>query len=74
MSKPDKSADAKPAELTEVDALMWENLQLKAEMARREYQALIDAYNAKVGEFAKRYDFDPVTTRVDLVTRKITRQ
>lgn len=74
MIKPDKSADAKPAELTEVDALMWENLQLKAEMARREYQALVDAYNAKIDEFAKRYGFDPASTRVDLTTRKITRQ
>lgn len=60
--------------LEEVDALTWENLQLKAEMARRDYKAMIAAYNAKIGELANKYDFDPATTRVDLATRKITRQ
>jgi len=68
--EPDKTL---PGEISEIDALTWENLELKLMIAKREYEALVVAYNAKTAEYGKTYSFDPTTAKVNLSTRAIMR-
>jgi len=70
----ENSTQELPSAVDEIDALAWENLQLKTELAQAAFQAQLAAFQAKGRELGARYKFDPATDRVDFSTRKITRK
>lgn len=63
-----------PDEVSPLDALELENLQLKAQRSEAQYQAAADAFRAKWVEMSKRYKFEPDTTLVNYSTKKIARK
>jgi len=67
-------AKESPTEISQLDALELENLQLKVERAQVLFESAVGAFNQKMRACGERYKFDPSKDVVHFSTRKIERR